>query len=149
MLSKIVYEYLLPTTLRSVCAATNSSSAHSLRGKSRYFFKSCLYSTIIHHHKWISCRTVQWGGGITLKKYLLSISGSSSVWRQSPEAKGGLISERFSLWFKSQKRRWQITILSTIHLKRRCSWYGFGTIFWEIWAKVKNVLRLDHLYLAH
>ena len=103
MLSNIVYEYLLPTTLRSVCAATNSSSAHSLRGKSRYFFKSCLYSTIIHHHKWISCRTVQWVGGITLKKYLLSISGSSSVWRQSPEAKGGLISERFSIWIKSQK----------------------------------------------
>ena len=104
MLSNIVYEYLLPTTLRSVCAATNSSSAHSLRGKSRYFFKSCLYSTIIHHHKWISCRTVQWAGGITLKKYLLSISGSR-VWRQSPEAKGGLISERFSLWFKSQKKK--------------------------------------------
>ena len=127
MLSNIVYEYLLPTTLRSVCAATNSSSAHSLRGKSRYFFKSCLYSTIIHHHKWISCRTVQWGGGITLKKYLLSISGSR-VWRQSPEAKGGLIAERFSLWLKSQKRS-EITILSTIHLKRRCSEEIFGTFF--------------------
>ena len=33
--------------------------------------------------------------------------------------KGGLILESFSLWLKSPKKRGQITILSTIHLKRR------------------------------
>ena len=38
-------------------------------GKSRYFFKSCLYSTIIHR-KWISGRAAELRSGITLKKYI-------------------------------------------------------------------------------
>ena len=35
------------------------------------------------------------------------------------------------------KRRYQIMTLSTIHIKKRCSWSWFGTFF-EIWAKVKT-----------
>ena len=104
MLSKIVYEYLLPTKRFALFAL---QPIHHLLihwgGKAVIFSKACLYSTIIHHHKWISCRTVQWGGGITLKKYLLSISGSR-VWRLSPEDKGCLISESFQLWLKSPKK---------------------------------------------
>ena len=42
--------------------------------------------------------------------------------------KGGLISEGFSLLLKS-KRRCQITLLNTIHLKKRCSGVWFGTFF--------------------
>ena len=39
------------------------------------------------------------------------------------------------------KIRYQITILSTIHLKRRCLGLSFGTFFLDILAKVKNFLR--------
>ena len=42
--------------------------------------------------------------------------------------KGSLISETFSL-FKSQKKWCEITRLSTIHVKRRCSGEWFGTFF--------------------
>ena len=35
--------------------------------------------------------------------------------------KGGLISESFLIRLKSQKKKYQMTILSTIHLKTRCS----------------------------
>jgi hypothetical protein len=35
------------------------------------------------------------------------------------------------------QKRCQFTLLSNIHLKRRCSGEWFGTLFfWEIWAKV-------------
>ena len=33
------------------------------------------------------------------------------------------------------KKRWQITILSTIHLKRRCSGYWFSTFAWRFEPK--------------
>jgi hypothetical protein len=35
--------------------------------------------------------------------------------------KGGLISESFSLWLKFPKKRCQMTVLSTIHVKKRCT----------------------------
>ena len=34
--------------------------------------------------------------------------------------KGGLMSESFSHWLKSPKKRFQIAPLRTIHLKKRC-----------------------------
>ena len=44
----------------------------------------------------------------------------------------------FSHRLKSQKKMCQITTLSTIHLKRRCSGPWFGTFFLEKWGKVKK-----------
>ena len=60
--------------------------------------------------------------------------------------KGGLISESFSLWLISPKRgaeslSWA-SFFSWIVL-RIVIWHPF----WEIWAKVKNFLRLSYLYV--
>jgi hypothetical protein len=46
-------------------------------------------------------------------------------------AKGGIISESFSLWLKSPQEK----------MLRLVIWHPF----WEISAKVKNFLRLSHL----
>ena len=35
--------------------------------------------------------------------------------------KGGIILEKITLWLKSPKKRCQITLLDSIHLKKRCS----------------------------
>ena len=60
--------------------------------------------------------------------------------------KGGLISESFSFWLISPKRgaeslSWA-SFFSWIVL-RIVIWHPF----WEIWAKVKNFLRLSYLYV--
>ena len=62
--------------------------------------------------------------------------------------KGGLILEKFSFWLNSPKMgaKSQPWALFT-YLKRRCSGLFFGTHFLEIWAKVKNFLRLSYLWL--
>ena len=50
-----------------------------------------------------------------------------------PGTKGGLISESFSLWLKSPNHDPEVD-------NAQCRDF-------EIWAKVKNFLRLSHLYL--
>ena len=56
--------------------------------------------------------------------------------------KGSLISEIFSFCVKSPQKRCQITLLSTIHLKRRCSgeWHLFSGDFRQ--TEKKNEIKL-------
>ena len=61
--------------------------------------------------------------------------------------KGGWISESFSVWLKSKKK---VPNHSPEHyppkekMLRRVIWH----LFLEIWGKVKNILRLSHLYIG-
>ena len=52
--------------------------------------------------------------------------------------KGSLISDIFSFWLQSKKKRYQITVLSTIHIKRRCSGEWFGTSFGRLESNWKT-----------
>ena len=51
---------------------------------------------------------------------------------------GGLISESFSLWLKSSQK-------CAYHEHFLFWWIVVWYIFWEIWANMKNFLRLSHL----
>ena len=46
---------------------------------------------------------------------------------------------KFFTWVQISKQMCQITVLSTIHIKRRCSGQWFDTFFLEIWTKLKIV----------
>ena len=57
--------------------------------------------------------------------------------------KGDLISESFSIYDQISQKKMPKTILSTyIKMLRIVIWH----LFWKIWPKVKNSLRLSHLF---
>jgi hypothetical protein len=69
-----------------------------------------------------------------------TISGSNDVLEFSIRAalaKGDLISEIISRWLKSPKQ----------FAKHSCAQNSHLALFWEIGTKMKNFLRLSHLYL--
>ena len=68
-------------------------------------------------------------------------------WYQLHQTKGGLISDFFFFGSNLQKRC-HITTLSTFHIHRSAQGCDLG-LFLEIEAKVKNFLRLSHLYLCY
>ena len=57
--------------------------------------------------------------------------------------KGGLISESFLIRLKSQKKKYQMTILSTIHLKTRCSGY---VMICHLFLKIFNLSQSEKTF---
>ena len=68
--------------------------------------------------------------------------------RQHKTTKCGIISECFSFLGSNLPKMCQITILSSIHLKRRCSGWCLAQLLGDyvIGTNVKNFLRLSRLY---